>query len=104
MRKTHATCCWSYALHDGLAIAYGNSGLSHVGINIWKNIDTANVVDLLNTGHLASAIVSHVSKLVNDELEGSIRKRGVGSLDILVVGHELIQNSLACKLVNLTGY
>jgi len=45
----------------------------------------------------------HILEPINNELEGAVGKSSVGSLDVVVVWHELVENSLLGELINLGG-
>lgn len=85
---------------NDLAISDSVGSLSHVRINVGKNIDASILVDIVDAVLLGETLARHVIESVYNELEGTVGEGGIGSLDVLVVWHVLIEDSLVGKLVD----
>jgi hypothetical protein len=95
-------CSWTNRLLSDLAISNGVGTFSHVCVNVWQNVDTSVLVDIVDTILLGESLSRHIVKSVDNKLECTIGESRVGSLNILVVGHELIKNSLLGELIDLS--
>jgi hypothetical protein len=95
-------CSWADGLLDRLAVTDGECGLPHVGVDVGENVDATILVDVVDSVDLGAALHGHVLEPVNNKLESTVGKGGVGCLDVVVVWHELIENSLLGELINLS--